>query len=300
MRDKKSNERIEVIIVNDEKLEDIKIGSIVFCAVMLVGTIVLVGGEIDGIRTGEGACWWLVLIFAIPAVVSFIIVVISSHILKKRQGKSYFSTKMYIEAILEMFFPSLLGSYPAKQAKFNVSKKNKETNLWKDMCVGYDKESIVSVVLWFLLWAACVWIVIKYIFFINGNDKMLNIASFSVISIALTVYLICAVSGIKKDPMPIFEYMDITGVKFNEIAKHYDKAEKITHRIWMDYKYVFIQSKGKAYCIPVEDYIDMTITLSGAFYVMVLTSTYNCVVKWAFSPAGFQKLKIMLETANNE
>ena len=98
--------------------------------------------------------------------------------------------------------------------------------------------------------------------------------------------------------MPIFEYMDITGVKFNEIAKHYDKAEKIAHKIWMDYKYVFIQSNGKAYCIPVEDYIDMTITFSGCRYVMVLTSTYSCIVKSAFFSVGFQKLKTMLETAN--
>lgn len=285
--------------MNDEKLEDIKIVSTVFFLIMLIGTIIGVGEEIDSIRTGGVSLWWLVLIFAILTVVSFIIAVVSSHILKKRQGKSYFSTKMYIEAALEMFFPSLYRFLFDKTRRAHVSKKNKETNLWKDMCVGYDKESIVSFVLWFLLWAACVWIVIKYIFFINGKDKMFNIASFSVISIILTVYLICAASGIKKDPMPIFEYMDITGVKFNEIAKHYDKAEKITHRIWMDYKYVFIQSKGKAYCIPVEDYIDMTITLSGAFYVMVLTSTYNCVVKSAFSPAGFQKLKTMLEVMNS-
>ncbi len=285
-----------MIIVNDEKLEDIKIMSIVVFVVSLAGTIMGVGMEIDNIRTGGVSLWWLVLIFGILTVVSFIIAVVSSHILKKRQGKSYFSTWMYIEATLEIFFPSLLSSYSAKQEKLNVSEKNKETNLWKDMCVGYDIESIVSFVLWFLLWAACVWMVIKYIFFANGNDKMFNIATFSVVLIILTVYLICAASGIKKDPMPIFEYMDITKVKFNEIAKHYDKAEKITHRIWMDYKYVFIQSKGKAYCIPVEDYIDMTITFSRFRYAMVLTSTYDCVVKSAFSPAGFQKLKTMLET----
>ncbi len=282
--------------MNDEKIEDVKTASILFCVLMLVGTIVTAGGQIDEIRTDEEVCWWLVLIFAILAVVSFIIAVVSSHILKKRQGKSYFSTKMYMEAILEMFFPALLGSHSAKQEKLNVSKKNKETNLWKDMCVGYDKESIVSFVLWFLLWAACVWMMIKCIFFANGNNKMFDIISFSIVSIVLTVVLICVASGIKKDPMPIFEYMDITKVKFNEIAKHYDKAEKITHRIWMDYKYVFIQSNGKAYCIPIEDYIDMTIIVSRFRYVMVLTSTYDCIVKSAFSPAGFQKLKTMLET----
>lgn len=40
--------------------------------------------------------------------------------------------------------------------------------------------------------------------------------------------------------MPIFEYMDITKVKFKELAKHYDMADKITHKIWMDQMYVFI------------------------------------------------------------
>ncbi len=286
--------------MNDEKLEDVKVVSTVSFVIMMVGTIMGVGAEIDNIRTGEASLWWLVLIFGIPAVISFAVVVISSRILKKRQGESYFSTMMYMEAILEMFFPSLLGSRSAKLKKLNVSDANKKSNLWKNMCVGCDKESIISFILWFILWCACVWMVVKYIFFADGNDKMMNIISFSVVSIALTVVLICVASGIKKNPMPIFEYMDISKVKFKELAKHYDMADKITHKIWMDYKYVFIQSNGKAYCIPVEDYIDMTITFSRFRFVMVLTSTYDCVVKSSFSPAGFQKLKTMLETFNNQ
>lgn len=285
--------------MNDEKLEDIKVMSTVSFVIMLAGTIMCIGGEIDNIRTREMSLWWLVLIFGILTVISFAIAVISSRILKKRQGESYFSAIMYIEAILEMFFPSLLSSHSAKLKKINVSEKNKATKLWKDMCAGCDKESIILFILWFLLWSACVWMMVKYIFFADGNDKMLNIISFAVVSIALTVVLICVASGIKKDPMPIFEYMDITKVKFKELAEHYDMADKITHRIRLDYKYVFIQSNGKAYCIPVKDYIDMTITFSRFRYVMVLTSTYNCVVKSAFSPVGFQKLRTMLETFNN-
>ena len=287
--------------MNDEKLEDIKIASEVVFAVMLVGVAVSIGAVFDNIRTDdEGSLWWMVLIFAIPAAISFAIAGISSCILKKRQGESYFSNMMYVKAILEMIFPTLLGSCSAKLKKLNVNDANKESNLWKDMCVGYDKENIISFILWFALWSACVWIVVKYIFFVDGEAKIFNVVSFSIISIALTIVLICVASGIKRDPMPIFEYMDITKVKFNEIAKHYDVADKITHKIWMDYKYVFIQSNGKAYCIPVEDYIDMTITFSRIRFVMVLTSTYNCVIKSSFSPIGFQKLKTILETANNE
>ena len=293
-------QRIGVITMTDEKLEDLKVMSTVSFVIMLAGTIMCAGGEIDTIRTGEVSLWWLVLILGILTVISFAIAAVASHILKKRQGESYFSTMMYIEAILEMFFPSLSGSHSAKLKKFNVSDANKESNLWKDMCVGCDKECIISFILWFLLWGICVWLTVKYIFFVDGDDKIFDIISFSIVSIALTIVLICVASGIKKNPMPIFEYMDITKVKFKELAKHYDMADKITHKIWMDYKYVFIQSNGKAYCIPVEDYIDMTITFSRFRYVMVLTSTYNCVVKSAFSPDGFQKLKNMLETFNNE
>lgn len=286
--------------MNDEKLEDIKVVSTVSFVIMLAGTIMGVGAEADNIRTGKVSLWWLVLIFGILTVISFAVVVISSRILKKRQGQSYFSTMMYIEAILEMFFPSLSGSHSAKLKKLNVSNENKKSNLWKDMCVGCDIDNIISFILWFVLWSVCVWMVIKYIFFVDGDDNIFNIASFSVVSIALTIVLICVASGMKKNPMPIFEYMDISKVKFKELAKHYDMADKVTHKIWMDYKYVFIQSNGKAYCIPVEDYIDMTITFSRFRFVMVLTSTYDCVVKSSFSPAGFQKLKTMLETFHNK
>ncbi|MDE6434733.1 MAG: hypothetical protein K2L07_10965 [Lachnospiraceae bacterium] len=286
--------------MNDKKLEDFKVMSTVSFVIMLAGTIMTAGGEIDNIRTGEMSLWWLVLIFGILTVISFAITVVSSRILKKRQGESYFSTMMYMKAILEMVFPSLLGSHSAKLKKLNVSDANKESNLWKDMCVGCDKENIISFILWFILWSACVWMVVEHIFFVDGEDKIFDVASFSIASIALTIVLIFVASGIKKDPMPIFEYMDITKVKFNEIAKHYDMADNITHKIWMDYKYVFIQSNGKAYCIPVEDYIDMTITFSRTRFVMVLTSTYNCVIKSSFSPIGFRKLKTILETANNE
>lgn len=287
--------------MNDERLEDIKVVSTVSFVIMMAGTIMGVGAGIDNIRTGgQGSLWWLVLIFGILTVISFAVVVISSRILKKRQGESYFSTMMYMEAVLEIFFPSLLGSHSAKLKKLNVSDENKKSNLWKDMCVGCDIDNIISFILWFILWSVCVWMVIKHIFFVDGKNKIFDIASFSVAVIAITIVLICVASGIKKNPMPIFEYMDISKVKFKELAKHYDMADKVTHKIWMDYKYVFIQSNGKAYCIPVEDYIDMTITFSRCRFVMVLTSTYNCVVKSSFSPAGFQKLKTMLETFNNK
>lgn len=287
-------------MVSDERLEDIKVMSTVSFVIMLAGTIMCVGEEIDNIRTGGMSLWWLALIFGLLTVISFSIAVVSSCILKKRQGESYFSAMMYMKAIFEMFFPSLFSSHSAKLKNLNVSNANKESNLWKDMCSGCDKESIVSFILWLLLWGVCVSQVVKYIFFVDGDNKIFNITSYSIVSIALTVVLICVASGIKKNPMPIFEYMDISKVKFKELAKHYDQADKIAHRIYMDYKYVFIQSNGKAYCIPVEDYVDMTITFSRFRYVMVLTSTYNCVVKSAFSPIGFQKLKTMLETYNKK
>lgn len=111
--------------MNDERLEDIKVMSTVSFFIMLAGTIMCAGTEIDNIRTGGMSLWWLVLIFGILTVISFVMAVVSSHILKKRQGESYFSAMMYIEAILEMVFPSLLGSHSAKLKKLNVSDANK-------------------------------------------------------------------------------------------------------------------------------------------------------------------------------
>lgn len=134
--------------MNDEKLEDIKVMSTVSFVIMLAGTIMCVGEEIDNIRTGRVSLWWLLLIFGMLTVVSLIIAIVSSRILKKRQSESYFSTIMYIQAILELIFRSLLGSHSAKLKKLNVSDENKAAKLWKDMCVGCDKESIVSFVLW--------------------------------------------------------------------------------------------------------------------------------------------------------
>lgn len=103
--------------MTDEKLEDLKVMSTVSFVIMLAATMMGVGEEIDNIRTGKVSLWWLVLIFGIFTVISFAIAAVSSHILKKGQGESYFSTMMYIEAILEMFFPSLLGSHSAKLKK---------------------------------------------------------------------------------------------------------------------------------------------------------------------------------------
>ena len=232
--------------MNNEKLEDLKVMSTVSFVLSLAITIILIAGEIDSARNGEMSLWFLVLISGIATGISLVIAIVSSSILKKRQGKAYFSNKMYIEGFLEVFFPSLLGSYSAKLRKLNVSEKNKKTNLWKDLCIGYDKGSIISFVLWFLLLAACVWNVVEDILY-GTESNMLDITALFVISIALVFILIGVASGIKKDPTPIFEYMD------------------------------------------------MTINFSRFHFVMVLTSTYDCVIKSALVPFGFQKLKKILD-----
>lgn len=281
--------------MNDEKLEDLKVMSTVSFVIFSAITIMCIAEEIDNIRTGAMSLWFLIPISGIFTGISLLIAVISSFILKKRQGKSYFSNIMYIEAFLEVFFPSLSDSHSVKLRKNNVSEKNRKTGLWKDMCVGCDRERLISFLLWFLLWAACIWMVIKNIFYPGNDDRILDITAFSIVSIVLVFILIGVASGIRKDPSPIFEYMDITKVKFNELAKHYDNAEKIARNIWMDSKYVFALSNGKAYCIPVEDYEEMTITFSRFRFIMVLSAKYDCLIKSSLSPVGFRELKKRLE-----
>ena len=239
--------------------------------------------------------WFFIILFGFAAIVCLIIAIVTSSILKKRQGESYFSTKMYLEGFLELFFPTFLGSRTAQIRKKNVSDKNKKTRLWKELCVGYDIQNIVSFVLWFLLLAACVKVVVDKILYSEGSG-LIDITAFSIISIILVIILIFVAAGIKKDPTPIFEYMDITKVKFNTLAKHYDKSEKITHRVWTDKEFVFVQSKGKAYCFSVEEYEDMTINFTRFRFVMVLSSTYDCIIQSSLTPSGFLKLKKFLES----
>ncbi|MBO5057714.1 MAG: hypothetical protein J5988_05560 [Eubacterium sp.] len=281
--------------MKNEKLEDIKVMSTVSFVILFAMTIVVIAGELDSIRTGDVSFWFLILIFAICTAGSLLTAIVSSHILKKRQGKSYFSNIMYIEAFLEVFFPALSCSHSARMKKRSISEKDKKTGLWQNLCSGCDTKRIISFILWFLLWAACIWLVIKNIFYLSSDDRIMDITTFSIALIVLTFILIGIASGIKKDPTPIFEYMDITKVKFHELAKHYDNSNKIACQIWMDDKYIFIQASGKAYCIPVADNIDMTITFSRFHFVMILTSKYDCVTKSAFFPFGFQKLKKRLE-----
>lgn len=124
--------------MNNEKLEDLKVMSTVSFVLCLIMTIMCIMNDIDSVRNGTRPILFLSLIFGIATVVSLIIAIVTSSILKKREGKAYFSNKMYIEGFLEVFFPSLLGSYSAKLRKINVSEKNQKTNLWKKLCSEVD------------------------------------------------------------------------------------------------------------------------------------------------------------------
>ena len=282
--------------MNNEKLEDRKVVSTVSFVLCLIFTIMFIFGDIDSVKDGGKPVIFLSLISGIATVISFVIAVVTSFTLKKRQGKEYFSTKMYIESFIEVMFPSLMASYSSKLRKLNISEKNKNTRLWKELCVGYDKERIITFVLWFLLLAACIWGIADNIIQ-NGDNKYLDVAGFSFAAFIIVIILICVVSGIKKDPIPIFEYMDIKKEKFNTLAKHYENSNKITHRIWSDEEYVFAQAKGKAYCFLVEEYEEMTIHFNWNFrFTMVLASKYDCIVQSSFSPFGFRRLKRLLES----
>ncbi len=285
--------------MNNEKLEDVKIMSSVMFVIFLIITIIFVAGEIDVLKNGGASVWFFILLFGLAAMVCLIVAIVTSSVLKKRQGELYFSNKMYLEGFLELFFPTLLGSRTAQIRKRNVSDKNKKTRLWKELCAGYDIESIVSFVAWFLLLVGCVKVLIDEILY-SEESGLIYITAFSIISIVIVVVLVFVAAGIKKDPTPIFEYMDITKVKFNTLAKHYDDSEKITHRIWIDKEFVFVQSKGKAYCFSVDEYEDMTINFTRLRFVMVLSSTYDCIIQSSLTPLGFLKLKKCLECEAEE
>lgn len=286
--------------MKNDKLEDIKVVSTVAFVLSLTFTIILFASELDSIRTGAASLWFLDIICGICSLISLTVSIISSRILKKRQGKDYFSTLMYIEAFIELFCPSLLPSYRNSLKNLKVSKDNQETRLWKTLCVGYDKARVIIFILWFILWASCVWMLIRSIFFLNNENKIFDIVTFSICVVALLFILIFVATEIKIDPMPIFDCIELTKVEFNELAQHFDNAVKIMQDTWMDSEYLFILAKGKSYCIPIKDYEEMSITPNRfGQYVMILSSKHECVVKSSLFPFGFQKLKIMLETYHN-
>ncbi|MDE6434736.1 MAG: hypothetical protein K2L07_10980 [Lachnospiraceae bacterium] len=285
--------------MRNEKLEDIKISSTVLFIISLIGTIMFVAAEIDAIKYGKASFIWLIIIALIFTIGSLVVAIVSSHILKKRQKDTYWSVSKYFQALFELLFPSMVSSNSVKLKKINVSNKNKQTNFWKEMCTGYYRGSIVSFIFWFVLFLSCVWMIVSAVFSSNKTDKIFDLVSFSIAAVIVFAVMIVAAMGIKKDPTPIFEYMDISKVKFNEIAKHYDSAEKIAYDIWVDRKYIYLLSNGKAYCIPMKEYEDIQISFSRFRFIMVLTSTYNCVVKSAFLPMKFNKAKRKIEEIYN-
>lgn len=285
--------------MNDEKLEDLKISSTVLFIISLTATIMVVAGQIDAIKSGRASLIWLIVIGLIFTIGSLAVAIVSSYILKKRQRDNYWSSGMYFQALLEFFFPSMASSNSVKLKKLNVSDKNKQTKFWKEMCTGYYKESVVSFLFWLALFLCCVWMIVSKALFSNETDKIFGLVSFSIVAVIVLGIMTVAATGIKKDPTPIFEYMDISKVKFNEIAKHYENAEKIAYGIWVDSKFIYLLSNGKAYCIPTKEYSNIKISFSRFRFVMILTSTYNCVVKSAFFPMKFYKAKRKIEEICN-
>lgn len=281
--------------MNDEKLEDFKVMSATAAIIFGCGTAIGIGAEIDAYKNGGVSILPLLLIFSILTVISLIMALVSGHILKKRQGEEYFSAKDYITGFISMWFPNLTASHSAELRQLNVSDDNKKTKLWKRLCSGYDLDCIISFILWFSLWSLCVWMLIRCIFFSNVTDKIFEIVCYSIVVIMILVVLICVGSGIKKNPLPLFEYISLSGKKFSLLARHFDNAKRIIHKAWMDNEYVFIQAVGKAYCFPIKHYEEMTINFSRFRFVMVLTTRYECIIRSSLSPFGFLILKKQLE-----
>ena len=68
---------------------------------------------------------------------------------------------------------------------------------------------------------------IRSIFFLNNENKIFDIVTFSICVVALLFVLIFVATEIKIDPMPIFDCIELTKVEFNELAQHFDNAVKI-------------------------------------------------------------------------
>ncbi len=101
---------------------------------------------------------------------------------------------------------------------------NKSCNL---KIFPYNKARVIIFILWFILWDSCVWMLIRSIFFLNNENKIFDIVTFSICVVALLFVLIYVATEVKIDPMPIFDCIELTKVEFNELAQHFDNAVKI-------------------------------------------------------------------------
>ena len=284
--------------MSDDKLEDIKIESSTIFVIFFIGTIMIAFGEIDSIQTGEPSLLFLLIIFGILTIGSLSAAIISSHVLKKRQGKQYWSTANYIQTVLEFTFPAMFRSKSIQLRKQNVSEKNKQTKLWNDLCIGYDKRAVISFVLWCVLLIEIMRIVIPVAMY-EGQGKLFDLFFWSIMAISIFVIAALNATRMKKDPTPLFECMDLHKVKFDEIAKHYENAEKITYGIWIEETYIFLLSKGQVDCIPMKEYKDMIIYFSKWRFVMILKGKYDCVAQSAILPFKFYKAKKKIEKIRN-
>ena len=281
-------------MMSDEKLEGIKTGSSALFVIFLIGTIMAAFGEIDSIKTGEPSLLFFIIIFGMVTVGSLSAAIISSHKLKKRQGKKYWSTADYIQAFFEFTFPAMLQSKSIQQRKQNVSEKDKETKLWNDLCIGYDRGAVISFLLWCALWIELMRVVIAVARY-EGQGKFLNLFFWSVMAISIFVIAAFNATRIKKNPSNLFDYIDLHKVKFAEIAEYYEKAEKIAYGIWIGEKFIFWLSKGQVYCIPTKEYENMEIFFSKWRFVMILRVQHDCVVQSAILPFKFYKAKKKIE-----
>ena len=286
--------RKNIRLTSSDKLEDVKIVSTAFAAILSGITIICAAVDIDGVVNGTYRMWGLTLGSAIITAICYIVAFVSSSILKERQREEYWTIKMYFEAFIEVFYPSLCADYSLQLKKNNVSERDKQTKLWKKLCTGYDKHRIFLLFLWLALVGACVWVVIHKIQY-DAPDKIEFTTMFSIIILCLLVVVFFVGTSIKKDPMPLFEYMDTNKIKFHTLAEHYENSKRISFRIWTDMEYVFMLAKGKADCFAMDEYDEMSIMLNRVWFTMILTSKYDCIVQSSILPIGFYKLKRILE-----
>ena len=106
--------------MNNEKLEDRKVVSTVSFVLCLILTIMFISGDIDSVKDGGKPVVLLSLISGIATIISFVIAVVTSSTLKKRQGKENecrLLCKLHIKLVKSRKIPRKLCKMTKKMEK---------------------------------------------------------------------------------------------------------------------------------------------------------------------------------------
>lgn len=278
-----------------EIYENIKITTFIVGIVFILGTIMAVASEIDGIENGESSVGFLIIIFGCAAIISIILHIWSSSKLKKLEGDNYVGTLEFIQFFFlddeKDFVSDCFSVLPA------------QSSMWRYLCSGYYLKNVilfVGFVLLFLMISATALVSIlgKQDYLLFGNKGIatlrLNITTYMIMLIILMGYFIFLLKHIKVNPSPIYYYLQKNNFDVKELSKEFEQADSYGYCVWISKSYLFMVANAKSYCIPLKEIKEIKIEFGIRFFIFTVEGSDVYIVRVSFLPFGFLRLKKLI------